>query len=417
MQELENLRRIIGLVANAGDDMSFRELIESDREGFSGLKMAYATKAFDTQILEVSLAEVEKRCPLVKSLFDGSGLLFYSDEVYKATLAGKAEIYSDFTISFDKNIAEEVRRFVAGKQCSKPDELYKLLLLTRGSVKNGFNYDFLSYLVEEYEQFLQTHNDRPFNTLLALKTLDYLQPDALENFPGKPNTRVSADVIAQDAYNTLNSIVFTEDMKYLQLKYKAMYAILLKAMLNKWKDIGSPFDRLIETCKFSLEIIGKFSKMELYFAWKLLGGDGVKHAFFDPVSTPKKKSLAAMRGIAWDLSMFRMSETMAGFNRKIEGRRPDFFVPFLASLDGKFHKMLDACPLKAIIVSPKLQSINCIFRDEMMFQEAINEDTNILRDIVGDSALQRRRMSAGINPEIIHRSITELEAEVMALTT
>lgn len=83
-------------------------------------------------------------------------------------------------------------------------------------------------------------------------------------------------------------------------------------MVVKWKDVGTAFSRLLDICRFSIDIIGKFSKMELYFAWKLLDSADLKFEFFAPIATPKKKSLLELKGIAWDLSMFRMSETMAG---------------------------------------------------------------------------------------------------------
>jgi hypothetical protein len=120
-EQQERLRRVMTLVARAGDNISFRELIESDRKGFQGLKMAYATKAFETTILDVPIGEIEAQCSLVKSLFDGTGLLFYTDEIYEASLAGKANFHIDFSISLDKNVAEAIRLFAEKKQYSKPE--------------------------------------------------------------------------------------------------------------------------------------------------------------------------------------------------------------------------------------------------------------------------------------------------------
>jgi hypothetical protein len=229
------MRRAITAIAQAGETTSFAEIIASDLDSFKGLRVAYATKAVGLEIQNIRLDQIEAACPMVRSFFDGRGLLFYTDEIYRKTLEGGAAFHFDFSVSLDKNVAEAFRCFAARKGYSKPEEFYQLMLLLKGRGEHSFNFDYFSYLIEEMEHFDVPNNRRPLETLTALKRFDHLAPDALRSPPGSPEFLMSQSEGEAVARAALDGVIKTLSALELQVEHRGIYAILLKAMHLRWQ--------------------------------------------------------------------------------------------------------------------------------------------------------------------------------------
>lgn len=416
MKNIEKTRRALTAIATARQGASFKEIIESDRECFRGLHVTYATRATNLDIQDIRLDQIEAECPLLKSFFDGTGLLFYTDEIYRQSMKDRSPVAIDFSISFDKNVTDAIRLFVEGKQASQPENLYKLLHLVCGRGEKSFNYDFLAYLAEEFTHFTVEGNTRPIQTLRALKKLDYFAPDALRETPGRPSFNVSENEIDAVVQDTLKSLVFTEPMSHLQTRRLASHAVLLKAVLLSWQGSHQPLEALEQLVLFSLETLGKFPKVEIYFAWKLLRGAGKVPDFFAPIVKPSDKALSHLRGMSWDLTMFRMAEFMATTPRKVGPTPADFFVPFVASYDNKFRKIVDACPLRAIVVDHASKLVNLLFRDELLFQRDLLEASERVTQLLDDQHASSRRLSSSMDHAQLEQAVNELECEVQTYT-
>ncbi|WP_423762133.1 hypothetical protein [Burkholderia sp. NLJ2] len=377
--------------------------------------MTYATRATTLDIQDIQLDKIENECPLLKSFFDGTGLLFYTDDIYQQSLNGKAPIKIDFSISLDKNVTDAIRLFVEGKQPSQPQNLYKLLHLACGRGERSFNFDYLAYLSEEFEHFSVKGNNRPIQTLKALKKLDHFAPGALDEPPGKPIFTVSDDEIDTIVQDTLDTTVFSQPMHFLQTRRLATYVVLLKAALLNWHGQHSePVQALEELVSFSLETLGKFPKAEIYFAWKLLGGAGEVPQFFTPVTQPTLKSLERLRSMSWDLTLFRMAELLSATPRSIGTNNADFFVPFVASYDSKFREMVDACPLRAIVIDYAFKVVNLVFRDELQFQLDLSTASERVMRKLNDQHASAHRLHRDLDHEQLERAMRTLEQDALA---
>ncbi|WP_155639027.1 hypothetical protein [Burkholderia cepacia] len=415
MNNVEKMRRALTAIATADRGASFINIIESDRECFRGLHVTYATRTTTLDIQDIQLDKIENECPLLKSFFDGTGLLFYTDDIYQKSLSGKTPINIDFSVSLDKNVTDAVRLFTEGKQPSQPENLYKLLHLVCGRGEKSFNFDYLAYLSEEFEHFSVEGNNRPIQTLRALKKLDHFAPGALDEPPGKPIFTASESKIDAIVQDTLNTAVFAEPMRYLQTRRLATYIVLLKAALLKWHGkYREPVQALEELVSFSLDTLGKFPKAEIYFAWKLLGGAGNVPQFFTPVTQPTLKSLDRLRSMSWDLTLFRMAELMSATPRTIGPDRADFFVPFVASYDGKFREMVDACPLQAIVIDYSFKVVNLLFRDEGPFQLDLSAASEQVMRKLNDQRASAHRLHRDLDHEQLERAMHTLEQEALA---
>jgi hypothetical protein len=410
MTPLEKMRTVMTTIAAAPADMSFATIIEEERKAFKGMHVVYATHFHDSYVQQVRMDQIEAECALVCGLFDGSGLLFYSDRIYRDMQRGPAQIMLDFSIGFDKNVCDNIRRYVEGRGIDRPDDLRQLLHMIRGRQDRGFNYDFFAYLVEEYEHFFVPNNDRPGNTMFALKVLDHIDEATIARFPASPLTPSIRATALRAAQETLSWFFANDLLSGLQLDQRKIYVILLKGLQLKWQG-WSTSQALGELAGFSLQTLGKLAKREIYFAWKMMGGDGMIYPFFQPVLSPSAKSLNQLKGMSWDLTMLRWAETMSGVQRTSSAGTADFFIPFVASNDRRFREMVIACPLKAIIIDRHHKIMNLVYRDELIYQITLHEQMEEAGIGLGSVADQERRLRAPLNKGRIENAIVELEIE------
>jgi hypothetical protein len=415
MDPTNKMRRAISAIANALVGASFSDIIDSDRDAFKGLHVTYATKATEFHINQIRLDQLNRECTLVESFFDGSGLLFYSEDVHARTMAGQAKIVLDYSIMLDKNICEEIRRYVNGKQPSDITALAQLLRLVRGRRNEGFNYDYMAYLAEELEHFQQAGNDRPLQTFRALKRLDFLDESSLATYP-KLATSPEVDLAVERATaEMIDEVIGKGALRQLQQNRLAAYAILLHAALLRWK--GASVESAMESLvKFSIAALGKLAKIEIYFAWKLLIYKEPALPFFRPIANPSHKSITVIRGMSWDLSLFRVAEMLASVRRLVGGEYAEFFLPFIASSDRKFRNMVVTCPLRAIIVDHNARMVNSVFRDELEFQLVFIEA--ISRSGINNSdKAQAKRSASSVDERNLQSTILKLENEVSEAST
>jgi hypothetical protein len=407
---IERMRIVMSAIASAAPSISFADIIDSEREAFMGIEVAFAAHAHDSYIQQVRIDQIEQECALVCSLFCGFGLLFYSDRIYSDMQSAPAPIALDYSIGLDKNLCENIRRYVEGRSLDRPDDLHRLLQLVRGRSDKAFNYDFVAYLIEEYEHFFVPNNERPGNTVFALKVLDYLDADAIARFPASPVTPDIRLKAWKDTQESLSYLFANESLASLQVDQRAIYAVLLKGLVLKWQGLLAK-PALAELARFSLDSLRKFAKREIYYAWKLMGGDGIDYPFFQPAVNPSKNSLSKLKGISWDLTMLHWAQIMSGAQRISKPGIPDFFIPFVASNDKKFREMVAACPLKAIILDRKNKIVNMVFRDELAYQTILQEEMGKAGIYLGTAQDQARRLNAALNSGTIEHTIAGLERE------
>jgi hypothetical protein len=402
--------RAVEIVTNAPTSASFAEIIESDRAAFAGLKIVYASQHVNSEFLGVQFAKIEHECPLVQRLFGGQGLLFFTDEIYRRTKAGETQVNLDFSVSFDANVAEAIRCLVAHKGISRPDDLQALIYMLKIR-KPRFNFDYSPFLLENMEHDVPG-NDRPSTTLAALKRLDYLNCEQYARMPMLPmfvQTEKESIKVARDLLDEFHA---NQEAQRQIERRKTVYLVLLFAMLCRWEDRAGTESNLGKVICFCLEHIGKFPRKEIYFAWKLLLNDAALPVFFQPVSSPRSDALEKLRGMSWDIFLLRWLETVS-----TKDDRGDFYIPFIATYDGKYKKLIEACPIRAIVMCPSAGFVHTIFFDDVAFGEVINSacSEEIKIKLSNPTLKQARIDSAPVSVEEIDSMIQGLEYRAMML--
>ena len=149
---------------------SFRNLIENNEDLFKGFRLVYSTNNLDSEFSHSSLKEIEEHCPTLKKYFYGTGILFYSDELYAETKRqGRIEIPIDYSLSLDSNAAERFRIWENGGSLDKEEGRFEGLVCF--IKEQGFNFDYSFFILENLIDSMRPENHRPFKTIRAFKRI------------------------------------------------------------------------------------------------------------------------------------------------------------------------------------------------------------------------------------------------------
>lgn len=199
---------------------------------------------------------------LLKEIFYGQGLLFYTDEIYQQTKEGQAQIKLDYSISFDSNIAEKFRIWENGGSLDKDTQRFSELVQFVKN-KGGMNFDYSFFVIENYSNSFDEHNDRPFNSIRALKRFDnliYNQNSFDVYHPIFTKNRESARKRACEVFSTYYDN--REMVLELHTNRKLLYSVLLKSILLKKNENIDSKDKLGLLVEFSLKKLGVFLKQK-----------------------------------------------------------------------------------------------------------------------------------------------------------
>lgn len=385
---------------------SFKNLIENNAALFQGFRLVYSTNNLDAEFSHSSLKEIEEHCPTLKKYFYGTGLLFYSDDHYAATKTkGRIKIPIDYSLSLDSNTAEKFRIWENGGSLDNEENRFEgLVRFIKEGKEQGFNFDYSFFIIENLLDSMKPDNHRPFNTIRALKRFDHLEYERGSFDILNPRFAENRETSGRRAIEALHAFHSSNEIQGFLNRRKALYLILLKAILlreQKNLDLNDQLRLLIE---FSLDALGAFAKTEIYFAWKLLK-HGKDFRFFDPISQLGKQSLHKIKGMAWDLFAIRYQETLAS-----KSNLGDFYVPFFASFDNKFVELAQACPIRAVIIDDIEKRVMTIYLDEYDFMVDINESiTAELNNLLQNPEEKIKRMSKKPSAEELESKATELE--------
>jgi len=400
------LRDAVNAILLHEPDDSFKNLIENNEELFKGFRLVYSTNNLDTEFSHTSLREIEEHCPTLKKYFYGTGILFYSDELYAATKRkGRIEIPIDYSLSLDSNTAEKFRVWENGGSLDKEESRFEgLVRFIKEGEGQGFNFDYSFFIIENLLDSMKPENHRPFNTIRALKRFDHLEYEKGSFNIRSPKFSESLEESGKRTIEALYAFHSSDDIKGFLNRRKVLYLILLKAVLLREQKALSLEKQLEMLVEYSLYALGAFAKTEIYFAWKLLK-HGKDLRFFDPVNQLGKKSLHKIKGMAWDLFAVRYQETLAS-----KSNIGDFYVPFFASFDNKFVELAQACPIRAVIIDDIDKRVMTIYIDEYDFMVDLNRSiTTELNHRLQDPDEKINRMSKKPTEEELDIRAAELE--------
>lgn len=383
---------------------SFSQLISPNLSTFYGFRLLYSTDNIVTDFGGISLSDLESKCSALTRFFGGAGLLYYADDLYEETIyKEEAKFPIGYTLSFDTQVAEAFRCYECGKNVADWDWFHQLIIFVK---EREFNFDYTFYIVEDLANSLDLSNKRPFNTVRALKRFDYLDLDSFKSTPKKPFFSEDRESAGKRAAEAIYSFQSNEFIQRSLTRRKGLKLVLLKALQLRWKSRLDYMENLSELIDYSMRHLGRFAKMEMYFAWKLLKY-GDEFSFFYPVVQRTESALTKLNGMSWDLFSMRNQEVLASLSKT--GR---FQIPFIATFDRRFKELIKACPVRCLLIDDQDKLLNTIFVDELEFLTEIhNAIQPEAREIMANPDEKLKRFSKEINEVELDAFTNELLEE------
>ncbi|WP_047286520.1 hypothetical protein [Pseudomonas protegens] len=315
--------------------------------------------------------------------------------VQGALQAGRSDLLLDYSLSFDSNFAERLRRLINQKTASADQDLARVKSVLMLKANNPrVQFDILPFLYENVRFSRDdASNERPIDTLVAFRTLDYLDWERYRNteelhFNGesirtlKARLRPAAERFVCDLHTN-------EDFLRHEASALATEALLLR-LAGLWhvpnRDVKTIFGKLIDYCVSDL---GFIPMTDLSLIWK---GIATKQpaGFFGPITGRSHKMLEDIKGMAWDISHLRLLERMAA-----QYSYDAFYIPFFVSLDAKWRALLHLNPIRFMLFDDNTRRMLSGRADEASFQEiSLSSASENTKRFLSPAHVEKRRAAA-----------------------
>jgi hypothetical protein len=398
-----------------GDMAKFEEI---ERERFAEaehIRVVLSTESRNGVNTHIDLTEIRAEAPWITPYYAGPRLIFISalTSLQSRRTGGRSYPRIDWSFSFDSNVAEKVRAYISHEEINEAD-LQRIITLIKAKKKYQLQTDILPFLFENLRLSREdSKNERPLNTILAFKKLDYLDWEKFESNPRKPHCNCDDEALLIESQSTYNNLIKTEEV--LKREQRALFTqvILFETAIQWLKNSQLPpeeiFSSIIEFCVVQLE---KLPKRELAFMWLFLQKPKSQR-FFGPLADLSKKLVKDLRGMAWDISHIRSLESFSAI-----GSSEYFYMPFFVSFDDRFNEILRANQASFMIYDDKLKRIQASSINEKIIQEKINQCmAEKTMKVMGIYESEKRRNSEIPIESLKHiLSIQEKEIEKLATT-
>lgn len=402
--EKDKISRVKKAILTADQNYSLKDVIDVDEPAFSGIRMLHSTDFSGAQLqADDSLKHI------ISGIFSKDRLLAYSDSIRNEMESGTSVIFFKHRVLLDTNLLSDLPKYLKGIDITTAEKVEDVLTVIERVYGGGFDYSFA--MLENLRQFICDNNPHPVNKVSAAIYFDH----KLRGWINKSN--IEGDIFEPyigQAESVWMSFRSSEVIWGLLDRRDLIYAVMLKTFHICWTSTNITIERALHNLVgYCLDELGVLPLKEIYFAWKVVIGFSV--GFFTPVfdepplKSPKSDSVKRIGALAWDLFIFRFTETLL-----TEETGNNFYIPIITSLDKGLLDTISSCPVKAMISFPELKYVETIFEDELQFQQCLDSSMSakqkyrILdagRDLKG---AQRSRQYMSISISNLEKSIKKL---------
>lgn len=391
----EKMRRAKTAILSRDNHESLIDTIERDREAFSGLRLLFAS-----DITGAPIQTMLDEAGIASSVFCGTGMLAFSDEIESQMKEGRAEVGFGIRAILDTNLLSDMPKFLSGDFLKTRDRVEASLKFVDQKLERNVDWTFAS--LENLREAIKPNNPWPFLKVAAARHFS-------EN-GFTPTSRADLRKYIPAAEDQWRTWLGSTDCWHHVSRRDLVYAILLFAIQECWKgsSVNNAMSKLVDFC---LDTFNTLPLKELYFGWKAITGihepNDQLAIFAEPaLRSPTKKSLDRMSALAWDLFLFRWCETLM-----TELKGSIFYTPAVTTLDVDLLAAIKACPLRAVLICDGGEAVEAIFDDELEFQICLDSSiSKICKERIHDP--ERQAKSGNISRYSLSVAINALEEEV-----
>jgi hypothetical protein len=405
-EKLIQLRSATEFITQNLHETNYLSIINENYNYFKNLRLIISSDepSVKLNLNGINIEEMNSICSSANCYFPDSGLFFYSDQIVRdLEKSGQSRQRINYSFSFDSNVSEAFRLFNDNKTVTPSDKFESVLYLIK---QYDLNFDYIFFILENLPHLDNLANERPFSTIKALKRFDNAEIQFKDDRLIKCNYLISNEDAGKLALETIHKFKGHEFVENAFQRQSGLYLLILKSIQLYLKNKKDYISNLSSLISYSMKAIGKFARLELYFCWKILK-NGQKLSFFQPITSYHKNILFKAKSISWDLFFIRHQEFMAcnDFDKS-------FQIPFYISFDNKFINLVEACPIKCLIIDDEYRHVQTIFKDEDEFSKELSEAiTTDLYNELNDPALKIHRLNS--KHRLLKEEIEKLENQII----
>lgn len=402
-------------------DALFSALISQDKAALDDIESQHAAECVNIRAvfctdapgaIDLDLGLGVSSSEYVIPFFEGPrAFLMSANTSIQARIGGGcSNALIDYSLSFDSNFAEKLRAVVNGENIQQVDRDRVNDVFTLKARNRNVQFDLTPFLIENTRLTRDNpSNERPLNTLIAFRMLDYLDWDAFERNPNclvfnTPYEELKASLRA-DAEQFLSELQTSQHVLHQEAKSVGTQALLLR-FARLWH--GSKREKqhiLSELIRFSIHKLGSLPITELRLIWSGMTSE-TGSPFFGPITGKSKDLFQKIRGMAWDITLLRGLEQIAT-SKQVGG----FFIPYFVSIDQRWRHLLRLNPVRLMLIDDVNRRVLFARTNEMEFQGILNEclQADLKSEMTPEKIEARRRSMQGIQLNIMEQLVAEEE--------
>lgn len=343
---IQKMREASTLLFDCNSDTEFYNVIIQNQSIFDDFKIIFCPKNTNLLTNSSNLLSFRSQYSFLHLYFPYNNLVFFSKEkIQELMLNGSNNVPATIYFTIDSNVAKALYDLKEGKQPSPKEKTLQLIDIATNK-KISFDDNF--FRIENLCELKDENNDRPIQTIKAIQAINKLTS----------GNDIAYSPLDIDVKNFTNN----DQINELFTQRRGIYLLLLKTYLSFWH-LKEPIKVFKNVYEYSIRVLNKFAKNELYYVWKFINNPS-KSVLFQPPLSKQKNTLKHIRKISGDLFFIRYSEQLSKFYSN-----DVFSIPMYISFDELFFSWLDICPVKFVIFNPNTGAINTCFEDEYSFQE------------------------------------------------
>jgi hypothetical protein len=288
----------------------------------------------------------------LRALFAYDNLYFLNRRIADdQILKRESPLKIDITVEFDTNVASYVEGFTENSATARRRMVKDVIdfVITTKAVNFGYNF----YALENAQGFFDGSQVQSIRrNLKAILKLDYMDRERYQK-SGELRLNITDEELGVRTDEKLNELYAPPYREGLEREFipinEMLHVFLLKIVEIEHSDkkrLDVKIEELYQFMHFELKTLLVREAMIALTYFK----NRSKLSFFGKINPkPKEKRqelLKELRGMSWDLMLFRVMERLA----TVPGEG-DFLIPYFLSFDKKMVQLFDLFPLKAILAS------------------------------------------------------------------
>lgn len=293
---------------------------------------------------------VEKVLPIqgvgeiyIESLFISDRFLFPNDSIAHLNYNGMPMNFNyDMSVSIDLNLLKYMSNLIEGYQ---NETSYVAFHAIRYLISNGINYDFNLFYWENYDRMSHqnVYGSKNFlNNMRAAEIIKDLDEDYFLR-RGEVRARCSEKVVLErvDAAIASQNNILKHSPEFYSSLWKLTYlSMLVTISLKNSKNRGKE-DILGNLIEFYDRELGIMLLRDLFYSKYFL--ENPNSSFFSFIQPKNPKFFRKLKGLAWDLHIFRVLERFSAYSHQ-----SDFMIPYVMTYDKRYSDMLKVFRLQSL---------------------------------------------------------------------